>query len=84
MAGVLLCARPGGAQPANRLFAPVAGIPVARDLDGDGKTDIVIYRAGKWRVLTSGSNSTTSSSDFTTYSTYTWSLPGDVPAFQKP
>ena len=66
---VLLGAQPGAAQPANRLFAHAADIPVSGDLDGDGKTDIVIYRAGTWSVLTSRSQ-------FTSSTTYTWGLAG--------
>ena len=44
------------------------------DVDGDGKSDVTIYRpsSGEWWVLRSGGN-------FATYSTYGWGLAGDVP-----
>ena len=44
------------------------------DYDGDGKADIAIYRPsnGGWWVLRS-------STGYTTYVTYQWGLPGDVP-----
>ena len=44
------------------------------DVDGDGKTDVTIYRpsTAEWWVLRSGGN-------FRTHSTYGWGLAGDVP-----
>jgi hypothetical protein len=44
------------------------------DFDGDGKTDITVYRPsnGGWYELLSGTN-------YSTYGSYLWGLPGDVP-----
>jgi hypothetical protein len=49
-------------------------VAVPGDYDGDGKTDIAVYRpsTGGWYILNSGAN-------FTTYVSYMWGLNGDVP-----
>jgi hypothetical protein len=49
-------------------------VPVPGDFDGDGQTDISIYRPGDgtWWILTS-------SSGFSNYSVYQWGLDGDTP-----
>ena len=50
------------------------GAPPPTDVDGDGRTDVTIYRPsnGSWWVLKSGGN-------FATSSAYAWGLSGDVP-----
>ena len=49
-------------------------MPVAADYDGEGKTDIAVYRLGTgyWYVLTSSSN-------WSNYQWYWWGAVDDVP-----
>jgi hypothetical protein len=63
--GVVLKVMPDG------LAIPTAP---AGDFDGDGKTDITVYRPSTagWWVLSSSSN-------YTTYGNYWWGGPGDIP-----
>ena len=42
--------------------------PVPADYDGDGRTDISIYRNGEWWTLYSNG-----------YTNNTWGIPGDIP-----
>jgi hypothetical protein len=54
-------------------------VPVPGDYDGDGKTDLAVWRpsTGTWSFLRS-------STDFTTSASYQWGLPGDVPILKRP
>ena len=56
----------------------VGDVPVLGDYDGDGKTDVVVYRPanGTWWILLS-------STGFTSYNAYQWGQPGDVPVLQR-
>ena len=47
-------------------------MPVPRDYDGDGRTDLAIYRpsTGLWAVFNLATGTT---------SAYQWGMPGDVP-----
>ena len=72
----------GVAHPENVDFAfktfvntAAAAIPpqTPRDFDGDGRTDIAVFRpqSGTWFVLKSSTN-------FSTQATYAWGAPGDI------
>jgi uncharacterized repeat protein (TIGR03803 family) len=66
----------GGASGAGVVFRlPLVSRPSADgDFDGDGKSDVTVYRpsSGSWYVLRS-------STGYTTFGTYAWGLPSDVP-----
>jgi len=52
-------------------------VPVPGDFDGDGRSDIAVYRPGSgvWYILKSSTN-------FTSAVIYQWGLSGDVPAIR--
>jgi hypothetical protein len=64
--------RPGSSASATHTWGGGADIPVAGDYDGDGKTDVAIFRpsTGMWFII----NSSTSSG-----LTYSWGGSDDVP-----
>jgi hypothetical protein len=49
-------------------------LPIAGDYDGDGKTDIAVYRPGTgvWYILKSSTN-------FTVPAVYQWGISTDIP-----
>jgi hypothetical protein len=50
--------------------------PVSGDYDGDGRTDVAVYRpsTGTWFILRSSTNAT---------SVYQWGGPGDIPVLER-
>ena len=54
-------------------------MPVTGDYDGDGKTDVAIFRpsTATWWILQS-------STDYTTYVSHQWGNGADIPVFKAP
>ena len=54
-------------------------VPIVGDFDGDGRTDVTVYRpsSAHWFILKSSTN-------FTVDNTYQWGATGDIPMLKKP
>jgi hypothetical protein len=54
-------------------------VPAPDDYDGDGQTDVVVYRpsTANWFVLQSSTN-------YTAWDTLEWGTTGDVPVLKRP
>ena len=72
--GTSCCRAPTSRRYVQRQWGVSTDIPVPADYDGDGKTDIAVFRpsTGIWYILSSGSN-------FTAFVSHQWGLSTDIP-----
>jgi hypothetical protein len=60
------------------VWGAAGDLPVPGDYDGDGRTDIAVYResSGHWFILRSSAN-------YAGWATYQWGTTGDIPVVRR-